>query len=307
MIRHRLEHHLWSVVHEESVMQKKFLIALSGGADSVALTCLFANIIPVQQLMLFHFHHGIGEKQQDRDNALQFVQALANKLQLPMLDSRWLGDELRSEEELRQARYQALYKCLSDYEFDYIVTGHQAEDLLETRLMRMIRGTGPQGLRAMKVLDNKIFRPLLQVQRHEIMTYLQDKEQSYIQDSSNFESHYFRNWLRHEWLPLLEAKKPGALQSLGRSIESLVSSIEMLPKNNDTNGIPRSEYLSLSRIEQRRRLAAYLLAMGVRDFSQAQLEEVQKRLDSSQKVLTFRVAGCNWLINAERIQVELST
>ncbi|MNL30993.1 hypothetical protein D3C87_1527600 [compost metagenome] len=79
----------------------------------------------------------------------------------------------------------------------------------------------------------------------------------------------------------------------------------MLAENEayKSQGISRAYYLTLNGHEQKRLLAQYLWALGRKDFSSAQLEEIQKRLDKTQKVITFKIGGCNWDINAQQIKV----
>ena len=134
-----------------------------------------------------------------------------------------------------------------------------------------------------------------------------------LEDPSNKSLDPFRNWLRKKWISSLEKHSPGAVSSLARSLETLVQELQDRPwgdllKQNDagnkSNGLQRSFYLTLSPFEQKRLLAQYLFSLGKRDFSQAQLEEIQKRLDKSQKVITFKVGGCHWEVNAEQIKVQ---
>ena len=232
-----------------------------------------------------------------------------------------------SEAALRDQRYQALRQCLQDQQLDILALAHHRDDLLETRLLRLIRGTGGQGFAAMHTLEMPLFRPLLDFFKADLEAYLKSEKLRFLKDPSNDSLDPMRNWLREKWLKPLEKKQKGSLVSLARSLETLASEVSSSEKSDllrqnaaflsqdpkevaktDPKGIAaidlsRSFYLSLNPTEQGRLLAQYLHSRGKKDFSQSHLQEIRKRLDKEQKDLTFRVAGCNWFVNAEQIKV----
>ncbi len=133
------------------------------------------------------------------------------------------------------------------------------------------------------------------------------------EDPTNDSLDPLRNWVREEWLKSLEKKVPGgASGALGRSLETLALRVGTTrmgrsPESNEaykSQGLSRGFYLTLNSFEQKKLLAQYLFSLGKRDFSQAHLEEIQKRLDKSQKMITFKVAGCHWEVNAQQIKVQ---
>jgi tRNA(Ile)-lysidine synthase len=181
--------------------------------------------------------------------------------------------------------------------------------------MRLIRGTGAQGLQAMSVYKDATFRPFLEVTKKELKKYLRVEKLRTFEDPTNTSLDPFRNWIREEWLKSLEKRQKGAAASLARSLEIVAQEIsassgsassDLLSHNEayKTHGLSRAYYLTLSPFDQRRLLAQYLFSLGKRDFSQSQLEEIQKRLDKSQKVITFKVSGSHWEINAQQIKVQ---
>ncbi|WP_413584152.1 tRNA lysidine(34) synthetase TilS [Bdellovibrio sp. HCB274] len=299
------------------MQDKKFLVALSGGADSVALLAVLIKLLPKENLGACYFHHGDDKNQEYRRDAQVFCEKLCKKLDVPfyILKSKTLA---KSEAQYREQRYEALARLQRDENFEVLATGHHADDLLETRLMRIVRGTGGQGLIAMSYFSGGVFRPFLETPKVELRKYLRSEKLRAFEDPSNKLLDPFRNWIREDWLKSLEKRQKGAVNSLARSLEILAQELQSTEHKPGTDllgqneayksqkdaGLSRSFYLTLTPFEQRRLLAQYLFSLGKRDFSQSQLEEIQKRLDKSQKVLSFKVSGCQWEINAEQIKVE---
>ncbi len=170
-------------------------VAVSGGGDSVALACLARDCF--SDLTLLHMNYGLRGVESDLDEAL--VRDLASRLGCDLLVERVVPDG-RSEEELRRLRYEWFSRC----EVDAVLTGHTREDQAETVLFRLVRGTGPSGLAGIApILDGRVYRPLLEVGRGEIRSWLEEKGIAWREDASNLDLGYRRNWIRHELLPLL--------------------------------------------------------------------------------------------------------
>lgn len=313
-IKQDLDHQVWKQLRSNSLQNKKVLIALSGGVDSVALLCVLAKIHKPERLGACYFHHGDDANVEYRKEAQVFCEKLCKKIGISFfpLKSSTLA---KSEAQYRDLRYEALKKLMQSEGFDVLATGHHRDDLLETRLLRLIRGTGGQGLHAMWAWKDQIFRPFLETTKSELKKYLREEKIKAFQDPSNFNLDPLRNWLREEWLKSLERKQRGSTVSLARSLETIAQELDsqgecpwgdLLSQNEayKTQGLLRAFYLTLSQFDQRRLLAQYLFSLGKKDFSKAQLEEIQKRLDNSQKVITFKISGCEWLVNAEQIKVQ---
>jgi tRNA(Ile)-lysidine synthase len=315
--RNQLEHLLLGKINEQALGGKKILLALSGGLDSVALFHLLKRVHG--NFEVAHFHHGDSSNQTYRDEALEFCKNLAQKSQIPF-HSMKSSKTAASEAEYRQQRYEFLMKLLNDKQFAAVAMAHHRDDLLETRLLRLIRGTGAQGLESMGEFKNQQFRPLLEVSKDELLAYLSNEGlESYLEDPTNQELDPLRNWVRQEWLPGLEGRQKGAVNALARSLATLASELsekeavgDLLRENEankshlvESQALSRAFFASLGPQNQKRLLAQYLLSLGKRDFSQSHLEEICKRLDNSQRVITFKVAACFWEINAEQIKVQV--
>lgn len=309
LLKRDLDHHTWKILKLHELQDKKILVALSGGVDSVALMRTLAKTHEKSLMEAFYFHHGDGENGAYRDQAAVFCTELCAALKIPLHISK-ANTELSSEAGYRELRYAEIERLKNMHGFQVVALGHHQDDLLETRLLRLVRGTGGQGLTAMKEWDGKLLRPFLSKSKAELEKYLQEEAQNFCEDPTNRHLDPLRNWMRQEWLPQLEARAVGSVSSLARSLETLAAEAQtredlLAPEENyKTHGFRRSYYLTLTASEQKRLLAQYLFSLGKKDFSQAHLEEIQKRLDKSQKVITFQVGGCHWEINAEQIKVQ---
>lgn len=201
------------------------LLAVSGGADSVALLRVFVdffhekfygakNTSPQKTLFaVAHVNHGLRGEESDQD-AL-FVRKLAEKFDLPYFErtiriEEWDADRSGSfEAAARSLRYDFLLKTAQQIGLRHIATAHTQNDQIETVLHRIIRGTGIAGLagipRVRKINEAvSLIRPFLSVSRSEIEAYLTQLGQSFRIDSTNVSSRFTRNRIRRELLPLLK-------------------------------------------------------------------------------------------------------
>ena len=298
-----LHHQVWRELQKTlptSAKQAKFLVCVSGGADSMALYHVMKDL-PVK-MEVFHAHHGPGNNLKFRDEAKAFVQKTCHDDKIPfhLVKSQ---TELKSENDFRKFRISALKEWSAKHPTAIIVMAHHLQDLLETRLMRLIRGTGPQGLQSMRIWKAPVFRPFLATDAKTLKQFLISHKFEWQEDPSNQDRHYFRNWMRFSWLPVLEKARPGSLQRLAGSLEHLSAlANEIKPVANKT--VMKSHYLTLNQKDQLQHLALLLKNQGLSHFTSGQLKEVQKQLDNLQGRLTFKAAGAIWTVNAQRISVQ---
>lgn len=297
-----LEHKTYKQLKTLKIESKSLVLAVSGGEDSMALLELFSVLQGALRLNLavVNIHHGGLDP--FRAEAQIFVQNEATQRGISFYSFQ-SEKALRTEAEMREFRWRALGQIRTELKFDYVVTAHHMDDLLETRLIRMIRGVGPQGLKAMSPLLGLRLRPLLSVSKAEIKTYIDAKNLSYLRDPSNKDSRYLRNWLRNQWLPQLEKRRPGSLKSLANSLENISSQSQAWPEGLWMNGhtVSRPHWLSLSVERQMNVLAQMLLNLKMQNFTKNQLKEIYKNLDRPQNVHSFRIAHCYWKVNAKHI------
>ena len=309
MAWHALTHQMQMEWKKLNLKGQRFLVLCSGGRDSIVLAHLMTELAPPLgfDLTIGHFHHGPGKSEIYRDEALQFCQKWTMEKGLPFLfkKSKLI---LNSEEEMRHFRRQQALLWQRENNFDRILLAHHSDDLLETRFFRVLRGTGVQGIEAMKVWEKPWWRPFLGVSSVTLQDYLNWHQLSFCNDPSNQENSYRRNWIRNELFPSLERNMPGSLQNMQFFFDRLVSDFEDIQQQDQADlvpsletGISRSWIMTLSVAQQKRTLAQALWGMGVRNFRQTQINEVLKHLDISQNEHTFSAAGCDWQLNAGQI------
>lgn len=207
------------------------VVALSGGADSTALLDLLSRL-PGYNLTLVavHLNHGLRGAESDADQ--EFCRALATGYAIPFetrfVDIKEIATVRRQnlEDTGRQARIAFLDEVSSKYGAAAVALAHHADDQAETVLMRLLRGSGVTGLAGMAYRNARGYaRPLLDVTRSEIERYLLERGLEWREDSSNSDTAYLRNRIRHELLPLLEGYNP-AIRSGLAATASLLSGDE---------------------------------------------------------------------------------
>jgi len=249
---------------------------------------------------VLHFHHG-GDIA-FRTEAEKLVTKLCAdcNIAIHVCRSKYL---LESESEMRYFRRESGLEFIKNLNLQkpvYLVTAHHLDDLLETRILRLIRGTGPQGLRAMTMLSAPWLRPFLSATRNSIRDFAVKYQVTYLEDPSNQDVRYLRNWVRHVWLSELEKRVPGAKKRVGHSLNLILSNCDFqLPKidffeNENEVRILESEFLCLTSAEKGRCVASMLKKLEIKDFGQGKIEEVLKQFASNSKVLSFKVASCEW-------------
>lgn len=193
------------------------VVGVSGGADSVALLLALdlikQNVGGQGQLIVAHVNHLLRGGESDED--ARFVENLADELGLqveslvaPVPESSSAGQSI--EGVLRTSRYQLLLDVARKNGARYLCTAHHANDQAETVLFRILRGTGIDGLAGIprtRVVDGgvTICRPLLSIDRESICRWLENQNQTWRDDASNFEPRYARNRIRNEVMPVLES------------------------------------------------------------------------------------------------------
>ncbi len=198
--------------------------ALSGGADSVALLCLLHSLAPTcgYTLQAVHVHHGIRGTEADRDAA--FCEALCQTLQIPFQLARVDAVKYAKQERLsletaaRLLRYDALERLAPQ---GLIATAHHAGDQAETMLFHLMRGSGLRGLCGIPQKRGRIIRPLLQIPKETLLSYLDSIGQPFVTDSTNLLTDSTRNQLRHEVMPLLNRCNPQSSAHMVRTAAML--------------------------------------------------------------------------------------
>jgi tRNA(Ile)-lysidine synthase len=204
------------------------MVAVSGGADSVALLRALVETIGNSRLTAAHLNHQLRGNDSDEDE--EFVRTLCAKLQVPFQSLRLnVGtvavDSGRNLESVaREQRYRWFRDLAITKGVRFVATGHTADDQAETVLMRILRGTGLQGLRGIAPVRDlgygtQVVRPLLTSRRSDVLRYLESLNQDYCTDESNFDLGYQRNRVRRKLLPTLAVENPAIVEHLSQLAE----------------------------------------------------------------------------------------
>lgn len=200
------------------------LCAVSGGADSVCLLHWLKGRAAEDGFALTaaHFDHRLRGAESQRDAA--FVEKLCREWKIPCVvgSGDVSGEAGRRgtgiEETARALRYDFLEKTAAEVGADLIATAHNANDNVETMLLHLIRGSGLQGLTGIRPRRGKLIRPLLTTPRAEILAYLEEHRLPHVEDSTNADTAYARNRLRHQVIPLLEELNPVLISRLSDTV-----------------------------------------------------------------------------------------
>ena len=210
----------------------KYLLGISGGADSVALLMMLLPEIRKGSIRAeaVHVNHGLRGKESDGDEA--FCAALCDREGIPLHLRRVDLEGRRDEATARKARYEAFRQLYHEGNFDGLILAHHADDQAETFLMRLLRGAGPEGLECMKeeesVGDMRVLRPMLALRREEIREALRADGIFWREDSSNQDAGYLRNRIRLELIPEMEQISGTAVDKIRRAAELIGSDNEAL-------------------------------------------------------------------------------
>ncbi len=279
-----------------------YLVAVSGGVDSVALLHALQKK-PGLELVVAHFDHGIRD---DSTEDRKFVQALAqdNGLKFVYEEGR-LGSQA-SEAQARDARYTFLRKALKDTDAQAIVTAHHQDDVLETAIINLLRGTGRKGLTSL-ANQKEIERPLLNIPKRGLIAYAQDQGLQWREDSTNQNTDYLRNYVRHELLPHFDYASRSQLLAIidtSRTTNSALDNllIDELELKSDKQGLDRTWFVQLPHSVARETMAAWLRGEGLRDFDSKTLERLVVAAKTADSGKTFDVLhGTTLAIGAQHL------
>jgi len=217
--------------YEMLVPGDRVLTAVSGGPDSVALLAALVKLSPRLRISVgaAHLNHGLRAEESQRDQ--RCAEGVAARLGVPCLlgKTEGLHRGRNLEERARRARYEFLTRAAAEHGYTKIATGHTCDDQAETVLMRLLRGTGSDGLGAIRpVRDGHIIRPLLECSRGEVMEFLRAQRLPFQQDSSNTNRRFLRNRVRHEIVPLLQSISPAVQRRLAGFARVVSEELEWL-------------------------------------------------------------------------------
>lgn len=198
----------------------KVLVAVSGGVDSVVLLDILRRILPKERLVAAHLDHGIRGEAARAD--ARFVSELGAQLGIRVISDRAdvpgvsKAEGLSLEEAGRRVRREFLERAAEEAGAGRIALGHTRDDLVETVIFHLVRGTGPTGLSGIHPVSLPYIRPLIETTREEIVEYARERGLSWREDETNEDVRFTRNLIRHRVLPLLEELNPRAKEAIAR-------------------------------------------------------------------------------------------
>ena len=273
----------------------KYILAVSGGVDSMTLLNLLSNQ-PAVELVVAHFNHGI---RKDAYLDEELVSSVAQSLNLSTeIGQAKLGSNA-SEAKARTARYEFLEQVKSKHAARAIITAHHQDDLLETAVINLLRGTGWRGMVAIARNPN-IIRPLLNVPKTEILQYAKAHKLGWNEDDTNSSSRYLRNRVRQQIIPKLNASdRLKLLQIINQlvieapKIDNQLSDLSRTLKRNST--INRRAYTKLPSVISDELMLNWLKQADVEAPDRKLVNRLSVAVKSAKSGTKHNVASDLWL------------
>jgi tRNA(Ile)-lysidine synthase len=221
--------------HFPFLSEKKLLIAISGGIDSIVLSHLLHEL--KYDISFAHCNFKLRGKESDDDEI--FITNLAKEFGVKLYVNHFetgiyaKKNKLSIQLAARKLRYQWFKNVLKEDHFDFIITGHNTNDNLETFLINLSRGTGLEGLIGIPPINQEVVRPLLAFSRENIFMYAIKNAITWREDKSNASIKYIRNKVRHKVLPILMEINPNLLDSFKNTLNHLNESQEIVNEKVD--------------------------------------------------------------------------
>jgi tRNA(Ile)-lysidine synthase len=303
----------------------RFLLAVSGGMDSMCLLDLFSQVVPSSNFAVAHCNFSLRGQESDEDQTLveERAQELGVKIFVKRFDTEVYAREMGISIEMaaRDLRYEWFGQLCKEHGFDAVAVAHNANDNAETLVLNLLRGTGLNGLHGILAVQERtgcvVVRPMLEMTRKQIEGYVMAHRVPYRNDSSNFESDYKRNRIRNEVFPIFEKINPSFVKTLNREIgyfaeagsivedwcraqmPNVVSYPESSPCHPErSEGSVSISIPSLLSTKNWRYLLYYILEPY--GFNSATLESLEDLLESDRTVSGKRFESATHLLYTER-------
>ncbi len=199
------------------------LLAVSGGIDSVTMAHLFR--LAGYQCSMAHCNFQLRGADSESDET--FVRSLALSLEMPLFVKKFDVNERMREKGIslqmaaRELRYEWFDELLAEHACDYLSTAHNKNDSVETFILNLMRGTGIKGLTGIAPGKGKLLRPLLFASREDIINFKNERDIEFREDTSNMETKYRRNKIRHDIIPIMEQINPAFLETMTSNMDRL--------------------------------------------------------------------------------------
>lgn len=279
--------------------KKKYIVAVSGGVDSVVLLHkLMANKPEYVDYIVAHVDHNVRETS---SLDAEFVEKMALKYNL-LFSKTVLKTSKKDENTLREKRYKFLFSVKEKNKAESIITAHHQDDVIESMIINILRGTGPRGLNPMS--RGGILRPLLNSTKEELVQYAKEHDIKWVEDESNEDESYLRNYVRKNIMPRIESNREQFLL-FNKKAQNLIEDIDIrvsffVPKRNI---FTRSLMLQFSHSIAKEVMRAWLIGQGVKDINSTMIERAViagKTLPIGKKV---DIDAHHWLVSEKLVFV----
>lgn len=235
-----------------SVPKGKYVVAVSGGVDSMVLLDLLVRDKAEHELIVAHYKHNLRSEEEARQD-MTIVEDYCNQHDLHLVIGEY-SEDVFSETAMREARYLFLNTLLVENNYNAVITAHHKDDLLETAIINILRGTNGAGLHS---ITNRggLLRPLLNVRKHQLIDYAEKHKIRWHEDSTNADEAYLRNYVRANIIPKLESKhmieemydiiaKQAEVNDELEALLPLVSDMHYINRDNGI-GIGKTQFINL--------------------------------------------------------------
>jgi tRNA(Ile)-lysidine synthetase-like protein len=257
-----------------TLMPGRYILAVSGGVDSMVLLDIIRNH-PEVKLTVAHFDHGIRESSV---NDRKLVQQIAAKHRLPFVYAEGALGPGASEATARDARYAFLRQVQSAASARGIITAHHRDDLLETAVLNMLRGTGRKGLGPL-ASSFDVHRPLLHVSKTQLQAHARDNQLVWNEDATNSDQKYARNYVRHSLLTSFDDESKAKLHSLivaqqqiNHELDALL--VNQLHMQDSRDVLRRKWFIQLPYSVAKEVLATWLRSHSLQEFDRKTIERL---------------------------------
>jgi tRNA(Ile)-lysidine synthase len=298
---------VYTIGMEVNISAGKYVLAVSGGVDSMALLNLLSKE-PNLELVVAHFNHGI---RPDSTKDEELVARRAKQLKLPFETGYGHLSKNASEDTARKARYAFLNSVKTKHRADAIITAHHQDDLIETAVLNILRGTGRRGLSAISA-NKKVLRPLLDIPKVQIIEYAENNNLEWLEDSTNQDTDYLRNYVRIKLMPRLSAQDR----------ENLISNIDKVAKTNRKlddeiatlshaiyakRTINRADFTNLSTDVSSELLTFWLRSENIGEFDRKTISRLNLAVKAAKAGTKHPVKGFNsMVISAEKAEFNIT-
>lgn len=275
---------------DSTVAPGTYVVAVSGGVDSVVLLDILVKLHHLK-LVVAHVDHGMRENS-DKDR--KFVENLAKNYQLPFYYINARLGRSASEELARKVRYDFLNKIKEQANAKAIITAHHQDDLLETITLNILRGTKRKGVTALKSKEG-ILRPLLNMSKQQLYEYAKKHNLKWREDSTNLDTKYSRNWIRHKVIPKLSDQQRAQILGEHQILSHLNTEIDEIINqeffaDKEIKQLARSKFISLPHNVATEVIAAWLRKHKYGDFDRSSIEKItvnMKRLSPGKTISIY--------------------